>query len=82
MPFLLTPTATQNVGPTPPTQLERIYYIAAEQVTWNYAPLGTSACKSGNRSATEANQGVGTYDDVGQTTGVVLGTQYMKAIFR
>ena len=62
--------------PAPPGR-RRKYFIAAEEVGWDYAPLGRDAC--GNASAPFTQQ-QGQY--VERTVGRTIGSVYRKALYR
>ncbi|GAB4814065.1 hypothetical protein N2152v2_001111 [Parachlorella kessleri] len=66
-------TATmQEASGTEPAQR---YYIAAEPVEWEYAPLGLDAC-NGEPFGEEA------LVFVGQVNGSTIGSRYLKALYR
>jgi manganese oxidase len=71
--FLLLVAATSSAQ-TPRTGKTRVYYIAADEVLWNYAPTGADAISG---TAFKGAQDVWTKR--GPTT---IGTTYKKALFR
>lgn len=66
----------KNLGilEAPATATVRTYYIAAEPVMWDYAPLGFDGC-SGSPWSEEQQTFV-------KTTNGTLGSQYKKGLFR
>ena len=66
----------KNLGilEAPPTAPVRTYYIQAEPISWDYAPLGFDGC-SGNPWSEEQLTFV-------KTTNGTLGSQYKKSVYR
>lgn len=56
--------------------VERVYYIAAEEVEWDYAPLGGEAC-----SGTVEPFGEDASVFLGEPEGIRIGSKYIKGMF-
>eukprot|EP00775_Hariotina_reticulata_P011260 gene11260-11409_t len=66
----------KNLGilAAPPNAPVRTYYIAAEPIMWDYAPLGYDGCSGAPWSEDQLT--------FVKTTNETLGSQYKKAVFR